>query len=316
MPSFWDLSRFVRQARADRDGCAVVQGRQIYILPTRYGFLFALLVGAMLIGSINSANNLGFMLTFLLVGLGLVAMLHTWHNLLGLRLIAGRAEPVFAGQEACFQVGLENRRGGPRPGIQLELTGGQVVATDLAADASDVLALCLRAPERGRQALGRFVLSTRFPLGLLRAWTFVDLDMHCLVYPRPGSQLEPPQAPDYSRSAEGDRGVGADDFVGLRQYRPGDIPRHIDWKAAARERGLLVKQFGGDRADQRWLDWDALPGLDVEARLSRLCRGVLTACDRQQEFGLRLPGVVIAPGRGQAHRHRCLAALALFGKEP
>jgi uncharacterized protein (DUF58 family) len=308
-----DLTRFLRQARIDSQGTALVEARQIYILPTRYGVLFALLLGVMLLGSINSANNLGFMLTFLLAGLGIVAILHTWHNLLGLQLLPGKVEPVFAGQEASFLVRLENPRGALRPGIQLELQDRTPVATDLSATASDHLILHLAAAKRGELSLGRFIVSTRFPIGLFRAWTFVDLDMHCLVYPQPGPKMRLPEAPDYTQSAIGDRGVGADDFVGLRQYRPGDSPRHIDWKAAARERGLLAKQFGGDRSERTWLDWYSLEGLGPEERLSRLCRGVLTACEQQLEFGLRLPDQEIPPARGAAHRQQCLAALALFG---
>jgi len=311
-----DLSRFLRLARINTEGWAQVEARQIYILPTRYGFLFALLLGVMLLGSINSANNLGFMLTFLLAGLGIVAILHTWHNLLGLRLMPGKVEPVFAGQEASFQIRLENSRGALRPGIQLELKEQSPVSTDLNALSLDHLSLYLPATNRGELPLGRFIVSTRFPLGLLRAWTFVELDMNCLVYPRPGPEMRLPEAPDYTQSAKGDRGVGADDFVGLRQYRLGDSPKHIDWKAAARERGLLSKQFGGDRSERCWLDWYALEGLDTEERLSRLCRGILTACEQQLEFGLRLPDQEIKPARGMAHRQQCLAALALFGKKP
>jgi uncharacterized protein (DUF58 family) len=314
MPLLPDLSRFLRRVHPDREGRAEVRARQIYILPTRYGMLFGALLAVMLLGSINSANNLGFMLTFLLAGLGIVAILHTWHNLLGLQLLPGRVEPVFAGQEASFHIQLKNPRQGPRPGIQLELAGKPPVNTDLASQDSGQLVLHQAAPQRGTLPLNRITVSTRYPLGLLRAWTYVELDSRCLVYPKPGPRMRLPEAPDYSSSAQGDRGVGADDFVGLRQYRPSDSPRRIDWKAAARERGLMSKQFGGDRSERTWLDWYALEGLETEERLSRLCRGVLTACEQQLEFGLRLPGEEVPPARGEAHRQHCLALLARFGK--
>ena len=311
-----DFSRFLRRARPDKEGCAELKGRQIYILPTRYGILYALLLGVMLAGSINAANNLGFMLSFLLAGLGIVGILHTWHNLLGLRLQPGRVKPVFAGQEACFHVRAENSRGTPRPGILLERAGKTLSGIDLDSQASEELLLCLPAPKRGELELGRFVVSTRFPLGLLRAWSYIELEMSCLVYPRPGHRLQIPESSNHNPSGTGDRGVGTDDFAGLRPYRPGDPPRHINWKAAARGQGLQTKQFGGDQVEQRWLDWDLLPEPDAEARLSRLCRGVLAACEEQREFGLRLPGLTIEPALGDAHRHRCLAALACFGKKP
>ncbi len=301
-----------RVSKSDPQGRVKIRPRQIYILPTRYGFIFGLLLLLLLIGSINYGNNLAFFLTFLLVGLGIVATLHTWRNLLGLELSAGTAEPVFAGQSAGFVVHLSNHRTGERPGIQLQLRDQPMVTTDLGGNLRGSLKLHRDSGPRGILPLGRLTVSTNYPLGLLRAWSYVEMDASCLVYPRPGSSRPPATHSNYDRSSSGDKGVGVDDFVGIRPYRPGDSPRHINWKAVASERGLQTKQFGGDRADRVWLDWDSMQGTGCEERLSRICRGVLDACDREQEFGLRIPGSELRPGRGQNHRHHCLAALATY----
>jgi uncharacterized protein (DUF58 family) len=308
------LDRILRLNQPGPSGVARIGSRKIYILPTRYGVIFGLLLLLLLFGSMNYANNPAFLLTFLLVGMGLVATIHTWRNLAGLELTAGRCDPVFAGQDVHFEIQLLNRRSGERPGICLETKGSRQVTTDLPDDSSS-LSLSLATQQRGRLPLGRLVVSTEYPLGLLRAWSYVDLDCACLIYPTPGPAMPPTDLPDYRHSPEGDKGVGVDDFVGLRSYRPGDSPRQINWKALAREQGLQTKQFGGDRSDRLWLDWDSLPEMDTEARLSRLCRGILDACEKQQEFGLRIPGTEITPARGQDHRHACLKALALFGAE-
>jgi uncharacterized protein (DUF58 family) len=308
------LDRILRLSRPNSSGVTRIGSRKIYILPTRYGLIFGLLLLLLLFGAMNYANNPAFLLTFLLVGLGLVATIYTWRNLAGLELAAGRCEPVFAGQDAHFEVRLLNRRHGERPAIRLNIQGHTPVATDLSGDSS-ILSLTCATEQRGRLQLGRLVVATEYPLGLLRAWSYVELDSACLVYPTPGPAMPPADLPDYSHSAEGDKGVGVDDFVGLRTYRPGDSPRQINWKALAREQGLQTKQFGGDRSDRLWLDWDTLQEMDTETRLSRLCRGVLDACEKQQEFGLRIPGIEIAPARGQEHRRACLTALALFGAE-
>ncbi len=310
-----DLSRFLRRAQADDAGCARIRPRTIYILPTRHGVLFSLLLLIMLAGSINYANNLGFLLTFLLAGLGLVAMLHTWYNLLDLELMPGQSDPVFAGDPACFGIRLINRRRRPRPGLSLKLAGFEIRNTDLDADDYQQISLCIPTHRRGKCALPLLTVSTHYPLGLLRAWCLVQLDHHCLVYPTPARSLPINDQPQYRHSGTGDRGVGADDFAGLRPYRPGDAPAHIHWKGLAREQPLQTKQFGGDRAERRWLDWAQLQG-DSETRLSQLCRGILDACAEQQEYGLRLPGFELAPGRGETHRRRCLEALALFGEQP
>jgi uncharacterized protein (DUF58 family) len=305
------LDRILRLSRPDSGGVARITPRRIYILPTRYGVIFGLLLLLLLFGSMNYANNPAFLLTFLLVGLGLVGTIHTWRNLAGLELTAGRCEPVFAGQDAHFEIQLLNRRSGERPAIRLNIQGCRPAVTDLAGDSSSLSLICA-TEKRGRLQMGRFIVATEYPLGLLRAWSYVELDNACLVYPAPGPAMPATDMPDYRHSAEGDKGVGVDDFVGLRSYRPGDSPRQINWKALAREQGLQTEQFGGDRSDRIWLDWHALQEMDTEARISRLCRGVLDACEKQQEFGLRIPGTEIAPARGQDHRHACLEALALL----
>ena len=311
--NFRFLNSLRRLARADGNGSAVVSPRRIYILPTGYGVLFSVLLLLMLLGSINYANNLGFMLTFLLAGLGLVAMLHTWRNLLGLELVSGRAAPVFAGDDALFEIVLINRRRWSRPGIQLQIRGQLPATTDLAPAHTENLLLATKSHRRGKLPLPRFTLSTRYPLGLFNAWVYVELDTFCLVFPAPGDRMPETPLPVYSSSQLGDRGVGADDFTGLRHYRPGDSPRHINWKALAREQGLQTKLFGGDRAERCWLDWHSLRG-GSEQRLSQLCRGILDASGEDIEFGLKLPGSELSPARGQQHRLKCLTALALFGE--
>jgi uncharacterized protein (DUF58 family) len=106
---------------------------------------------------------------------------------------------------------------------------------------------------------------------------------------------------------------GREDFAGLRQYQPGDSPRHIAWKAVARDDVLLTKQFTGHAAGELWLTLDLQPAhLDLEAKLSRLTRWVLDAHTAGITYGLKLPGVVVRMGSGEAHRERCLEALALL----
>ena len=78
---------------------------------------------------------------------------------------------------------------------------------------------------------------------------------------------------------------------------------------------LLTKEFSATASSELWLDWEEARAADVEARLSVLAHWVLQ-CERfGQSYGLRLPGVTIEPARGDAHRARCLEALALF-REP
>jgi uncharacterized protein (DUF58 family) len=172
------------------------------------------------------------------------------------------------------------------------------------------------APRRGILRPGRLILFTRFPLGLYYAWAYLDLDLRCIVYPRPAPSGLPMPPAAGSAGAGAERGRGQEDFSGLRQYYLGDSPRHIAWKAAARDQGLLTKQFTGRAETELWLDWAQLPSqMGVEERLSHLARWVLDAHAAGLTYGVRLPGTTVEMAAGEAQRERCLEVLALYDRD-
>ena len=286
--------------------------RRLYILPTRHGLLFALLLLVMLLGAINYANSMGFVLTFLLGSLAVVSILHTWRNMARLTVSAGKSTPVFAGQEAHFQICLSNNGNIPRYAICLSVAKDTVGFTDVAPRHVACLEFPLPATRRGLLRAPSFSLFSTFPLGLFRTWSHLDLDLSCLVYPRPAPENLPLPVAQTQTGQGLMHGEGHDDFSGLRTYHSGDSLRHVAWKAVAREQGMLTKQFSGEAQQELWLDWDLLPGMETEARLSRLTRWVLDADAAAQRYGLRLPGRVLPPATGAEHRRQCLEALALF----
>ncbi len=298
-------------------GTVVLVHRRVYIVPTRLGWLFALTLAILLVGSINYALALGFALTFMLGGMALAGMVHTARNLARMAVSVGRAEPVFAGEAAQFRLYLDGRVAFDRPAILARhVKSGSQLVVDVPAGAAAEVVLGVPAERRGWLALGRVMLETRFPLGIFRAWSYVEPDMRCLVYPRPERSALP--TPSVDSAAGGGRSPvpGNDDYAGLRSYQLSDSPRHVAWKAVARSDEMLTKQFSGEAAAELWLDWQLLPAsLGLEARLSRLAGWVLAADRAGTPYGLRLPGVAVDPGRGDRHRAACLQALALFGSE-
>lgn len=309
------LDALARVNRPGPDGEVRISGRAIYVLPTKYGLLFLVLVLALLVGAINYANNPAFLLTFVLASLGLATLVQTWRNLQGLRLRWVGDEPAFAGGEVGFRFRLAGARSADRPALQLQLADSTPVVLDLEPAQPAPLLLRRPAGQRGRWHAGRLTVSTRYPLGLVRAWCYVETDAAALVYPRPAEGVAARQDSGGHSGGDGVR-PGSEDFLGLRDYRPGDPLRRVDWRALAAERGLLTKQFGAGGGEPLWLDWEHWPQLAQEARLSRLCREVLEAHRLGRPYGLRLPDQQIAPALGEAHRRACLAALALHGETP
>jgi uncharacterized protein (DUF58 family) len=295
-------------------GTVVLVHRRVYIVPAGAGWLFAATLGLLLIGSINYSLSLGFALTFFLAGLGLAGMVHTARNLARIAVSAGRAEPVFAGEAAQFRLYLDGRGAFDRPSILARHVGsGSQLVVDIPARGVAEAVLAAPAARRGWLPLGRVMLETRFPLGLFRAWSYIEPEARCLVYPRPERSPLPPFTGEAVAGALHAPTPGSDDFAGLRGYQHSDSPRHIAWKAVARSDEMLTKLFAGDAAAELWLDAQLLPhGLTLEQALSRLAGWVLAADRAGAQYGLRLAGVEIAPGRGDAHRATCLQALALY----
>ena len=307
------ISDWIFRASVPESSPVTLVQRRIFILPTRQGYVFAFTCLVLLLASINYALSLGFVLTFLLVSMGGVAMLHTWRNLAHLKLRPGRCDPVFAGQTAHFGITIETPAQ-TRFAIAVRRRGEDPVHADIVVGEIAPIALPVSAPRRGLFRCGRIEIFTRYPVGLFHAWSYVDFNLNVIVYPRPDPLAGTPPAQSRSASEEGIPIAGDEEFNMLRSYRPGDAPKLIAWKALAREQGLLTKEFSATASSELWLDWDEAYAADVEARLSVLAHWVLQSERFGQSYGLRIPGTRIAPGRGEPHRARCLEALALFQK--
>jgi uncharacterized protein (DUF58 family) len=249
--------------------------------------------------------------TFLFASVAIVGMHHTWFNLLDLTLSARGRSPVFTGQEANFSLTISDARSRRRPDLRVCVGRRSKALIHLAKGDQGSVDVSLATEQRGKFILDSIRVETRYPLGLFKAWCYAQTNARVTVYPRPAIRSPVPHlVPVHNRSQHGNLGEGSDDFVGPRDYRMGDSPRRLDWKALARGRGLVVKQFGGDKAAQIWVDLDRLEGGDIEARLQLLCRQVLDSADNGFNFGLRLPGVTVPLGQGEIHKHLCLQALA------
>ena len=301
------------------DGEVILKQRRVFILPTRAGLGFALLLMVLLIGSINYMLGLGFGLTFLALSCALVDMVATYRNLAHLALQQGRVAPVFAGQEAQFELQVFNRTRLARYAVRADFADVREPrhVADIAPGTHAILTLAVPTLQRGWLAPERVKLSTRFLLGLFNAWSYWRPATRALVYPRPEDGA-PPLPLDGGGGGKL-RAAGHDDFAGVRNYQAGDSPRQLAWRQIARlgsEYGgaLVSKHFEGGGGDQLVLDFDALPAsLDLDTRLSRMTRWVLDAESRALPYAFRLGALRVDPALGAAHQAACLRALALYG---
>lgn len=292
----------------------VLTRHRVYIFPTRQGLVFLLVLIAMLAGSVNYNNNLGFLLVFLLGAMALVSMIHTWRNLLGLHIPAFSAAPVFAGENALFCLLLRSPDA-PRKAVSVSVGKHPPACKDIPLNRDETFAVAVPTVQRGVLRPGWFTVSTVYPTGLFCAWVVLDSDIGITVYPAPAAGPEALRGG--AGGGDGDRnGQGYDDpgdFRGLKSYQPGDSFQHIAWKALSRGQGVYIKDFSGDKSRSAPVfDFAELHEESTEMRLSRLSAMIVRASRAKIRYGLALPGKVIEPASGSDHRHRCLKALALF----
>ncbi len=311
-------------ARLPQSDSLTLGQRNIYILPTRAGLIFALTLVVMLLASINYQLNLGYALTFLLAGAGLVSMHLTHANLRGLTLHLRPPSAVFVGDAALLDVVLSNPRS-HRYGLGLRLDNRGAAGFSLTPAPSAGITWCdapsqgqanahlsLPADQRGWQPLPALVLETVFPLGLFRAWTVWRPAARLLAWPRPEHPAPhlPPADAATGDSRQTRRGVGSE-LDGVRPWRRGDSMRQVAWKKVARSGELVSRETAGQPPRELLLDWSAAAAAgDAEQRLSRLAAWVIQAEQGGLAFALQLPGGRLPMGQGTAQQRAALDLLA------
>ena len=305
-------------ARHPRTDTWTLTQRNIYIVPTRAGFVFAAVLMVMLLAAINYQLNLGYVLTFLLAGAGFVSMHLTHNTLRGLTLHLKPPQPGFAGEALTLEVVLTSptrlQHGvalgfGDEPSI----ARAHDVFVDVPAGGQASAHLALVPPQRGLHDVPTLRAETCYPFGLFRAWTVWRPAAQVLAWPAPERPLAPlPSAPAAAGDAAQRKASDSGEFEGVRSYRRGDALKHVVWKKAARTGELVSREASSALQQELWLDWQLTQVPGTESRLSRLAAWVLAAESAGVAHGLRLPGVEIAPGIGSAQQRRSLDALALW----
>jgi uncharacterized protein (DUF58 family) len=287
--------------------------RRLYILPTRFGYIYALMLIVLLLAAINYQNSMAYALTFLLTAIGIISLWQTHKNLLGLGVELKTPEPVFQGNQLFFVFNISNHQQATRYAVGIQYDKHAPAYTSVDPDTTAQLELILDASKRGLFKPGGFTLFTRYPTGLFHAWGWIKFDLPVLIYPAPLYDLTLQQSliDDHSGKSTVDIADG-DDFAGLREYRAGESLRHISWKAYAQGRGMLTKTFQGHATPSLWINWSDMSASSIEGKLSQMTALVIQAQQAGRKFGLKLPSISIDQDSGNAHQADCLRHLALY----
>ncbi len=295
------------------DSNIVLHHRRLYILPTRFGYLFSLLLLFLFLAAINYQNSMAFVLVFMLTSLAIISLWQTHKNLLGISVKLNKPQPVFIDEDSEFIFVVENSNTGPRYSIGIQYVDQPPEYLNLQPMGRESLTLNLPAQRRGQFKPQGVIVFSRYPTGLFHTWGWLKFDQPVMVYSKPISRLILKQTlADQDDGNASTNTTGGSDFAGLREHRESESLRHISWKAYAQGRGLLTKTFQGQTQPSLWIDWDELPEGSTDEKLALMTTWVLAADAEGRKYGLRLPKVTLQQNSGNAHKHLCLSTLATF----
>lgn len=308
----WE-TRFYRwvDQRSPQASAITLNRNNLYTFPNLTGAMYLLVTLVIWMLGTNYQNNLILALAYLMASIFVVAILHAFTNLAGVTVKFIQGKPAFAGEPAAFVLELTSTHKHGCDHLELRWPGGDTQILALSPNEPLRLTLHAQSRERGHLRPGRLLVQSRFPLGIIRCWSWLRLDAQALIYPAPIACDEPKHQASAGREEGGSSQRGGDDFAGLRDYQAGDPIKHIAWKQYAQEKGLLTKEYEAYFSAEKWLDWDSL-ALPQELRLSGLCYWALDYERRQIPYGLALPGIHLEPALGEYHLHQVLSALGEF----
>lgn len=290
---------------------------KVNLRPTVQGLLYAFVLLFMLWASVNYKNNLAYVFLFMLASLGITSILHAWRNLSYVEIKPATVEPTFAGEPVELQLRLQNDGSVRCENIQiypgsLGLEPRQRIVEALPSGGSLLHSITLADTTRGLHQIKGVSLTSTFPLGIVKVARTYSVIIEYMVFPKPEGDLPWPALSTAEHSDEGGKLLGGDDYAGHHEWHEGESQRRIDWKAYARGKGLLVKEYTGGGTGRACFDFHSLPDIPLEVKLSQLSRWIVDANYEGLSYALRMPKEQIGPDIGKDHFYRCLRSLALY----
>lgn len=339
------LSRWFA-ARAPKSDSATLNLRNVYIFFSREGMLFALLLIITFIAGINYGNNLVLGLCFYLISVWLISFHVTFAHISGLQVRLLDVTMAEAGAPVWVTLQLRNESREPRR--QLLVSFDQVGFEQAAKQKSEktgkkahkkkpstnnqnsilvtrlqdeqIIRLPVQTYSRGQLELPRLKIKTVYPLGIMRAWSYVYFARSVWVYPKPETfdwQAQHAIVSQEDLPTGGQYRQGQDDFERLDNYIEGESLARISWGHVARGQGMFTKHFADPVGHEQTLDYADMPAAHHEQKLAQMAYGMLKLGELGVPFNMRLPDDMpfdnysaATMGEGEAFAQTCLLRLA------
>ena len=319
------LSRWFA-SRAPKSDSATLNLRNVYIFFSREGMLFLVLLVITFIAGINYGNNLVLGLCFYLVSVWLISFHVTFAHISGLKLQLLEVTMVEAGAPAWVTLQLHSESRQPRRQLLFDFESFDNQKKKHADSQHSVLVARLKGEQiirlpvqtnaRGQLELPRLKIKTVYPLGIMRAWSYVYFARTAWVYPKPEAfdwQAQYAVASVEDLPVGGQHRQGQDDFDRLDNYVEGESLARVSWGHVARGQGMLTKHFADPVGHEQTLDYADMPAAQHEQKLAQLAYGAVTLGQLGVPFNMRLPSDMPSAaivGEGDGFAQACLLRLA------
>lgn len=280
--------------------------RNIYIFPSKAGMGFLAMLLLMLVTAINYQNSLVYLFTFTLAAVFFVSIWLCFFELSGLEVAAGEDADVPAGEPVPFNFRFQCEHDINL--IYCSVAGEEEAGLHFSAGEHADLRLWSHPKTRGVYNAPRLKVLTRYPFGLVTAWTYLRISSRAFVYPRPEPAFDVQRHGHEGHS--GGQTVDADLPSEMRDYQHGDALNRVVWKHFASKDQMVVRSPEKYQPETDWLRWDDYPEVSTEQRLKYLAHDVVSQVKTRATFGLELPSAKIHPASGAQHGRDCLRLLA------
>jgi len=284
-------------------GIRTLKQNEVLVFIYQQGFLYLVLILITFIAGINYANNLILAFCFLISAILCISFYLSFKQLHGVTLQV-LVDEVGKVNEA-FQVTIILRQEHANPKyLNFKIKDSQnsgikdykQIQSLLFQQKQQTFVLAFIPNQRGQFEIPPIQIYSTYPLGLVRAWTYIYLKETYWIAPEAKAFTFNSQ--HYSNTGEPD----LDEFKELRNFKSGDSLQSISWKQAARGQGLFVKQFE-DLVDAHamQIEYSKMPSTDHEIRLSFMMELVDQCEQTQTPYSVILPHAQTENGVGEQH---------------
>ncbi len=284
-----------------------------YIIPTGLGLILGLSIFLAFIIAVTFGHPFSYFITFFSIAIIVVCAFHTNYSIARLKTFYFKDEFIECGRECeiSFEVSTKEIRNAKS--VFTRVDGSKKLKQSIVSKTSSRLRAIVYRDGCGVFKTPRVRIHTTYPLGLFRAWKYVEVKNNLIVYPKRISGHESYSDTSIIQNSDAifkQNLETKEEFLDHRRFRETDSWKHIDWKAYARGKGLLTKNFSGNESVVVTLEVRSSSSLEF---LGLVTEELFRNYELSKDTIFVLDDEVISRGSNKLHLHKCLRVLSLLG---